>query len=213
MSVKIANRHHLKQFINQHIGKVLPLDVAAQMKVDIGCIDITPKMYSKIMTQYNKVKATQPKLKLDGGFSKKGKKSKKSKKRRKSNKRRTKKNQKGGFLDEIVIYSFGFVSLISIALFVIVSPFILVKDCLDKREADAQNQYSLEQRQRRWREDDLRAMNQSPPRRRGPNHLRAIKAFQKDGGSEFGDLSAAEAADRLMGEGITEASASYTRDN
>ena len=211
MSVKIANRHHLKQFINKHIGKVLPLDVAAQMKVDIGCIDITPKMYSKIMTQYNKVKRNRnPKLKLDGGFSKK---SKKSKKRRKSNKRRTKKNQKGGFLDEIVIYSFGFVSLISIALFVIVSPFILVKDCLDKREADAQNQYSQEQRQRRWREYDLRAMNQSPPRRRGSTQLRAIKAFQKDGGSEFGDPLTAEAANMLMGEGRTEWSASRTRDD
>ena len=217
MSVKIpTNPEHLKNFMINYIGKILPASEAKKIrkKLEKNCIDISKEMFDKIMAQYKKV-VKKEKVKLDGGSKKR------TKKRRKSNKRRTKKNQKGGLIGEFIIYSFGFVSLLSIALIVVAAPFILIKDCLDKRAVDAQNQYSLEQRQRRWREeeqqwreDELRTMNQSRPRpRRGRlNQVRQLRAFQNDGGSGFGDRSTAEAADLLLGEGITDMSASRARD-
>ena len=218
-SVKIANPDDLKEFINKYIGQVLPAKEAKQMTNNLQCMNITQNMYDKIMRQNKKVvKKERPEFELDGGFRKKRRKRRKSKKRRKSNKRRTKKNQKGGVVEEVIIGSFCFVSLLSIALFVIASPFILIKECADRIETrinDAPQQWTPERRRRENEQWDRRvAMNQSPPQpRRGwLNQFRQVDAFQNNGGSGFGDPTTAEAADRLLEEPITEMSASRARD-
>jgi hypothetical protein len=217
MSVKIpTNPEHLKNFMINYIGKILPASEAKKIrkKLEKNCMDISKEMFDKIMAQYKKV-VKKEKVKLDGGSKKR------TKKRRKSNKRRTKKNQKGGLIGEFIIYSFGFVSLLSIALIVVAAPFILIKDCYD------QHQTSLAHR--RWdREDEefqrevmdpyRERIRPSPPpqdtrtmtqRRLGRSrgHITPIKQARKHLG-----LKGRDATDAYIEEGLTVEGADAARD-
>ena len=170
------------------------------------CKNITYQIYDKIMLQYKKVvkRGKKPQIKLDGGSKKRTKRSRKSKKRR------TKKNQKGGDLVEFVLYSFAFLSLLSIAIPIISLPYILIKECYNKRKENLENQARLDT-QRGWQADAARLEElESRPRlrRRRPSQVRALKGLAKAKNKRL-DLGEAE---DLMEEPPTEKSATRARD-
>ena len=195
MIVKIPrNPEQLKNFLIKYIGKILPDAEAESMVEFLKCKNITDQMYDKIMIQYKKV--NKKKVKLDGGSKKRTKRSRKSKKRR------TKKNQKGGNLVEIVLYSFAFLSLLSIAIPIISLPYILIKECYNKRKENLENQARLDT-QRGWQAEAARLeelLREPRLRRRRPSQVRALKALAKAKNKRL-DLGEAE---DLMEEPSTE---------
>ena len=207
MIVKIpTNPEELKNFLIKYIGKILPDAEAESMREFLKCKNITYQIYDKIMLQYKKVvkRGKKPQIKLDGGSKKRTKRSRKSKKRR------TKKNQKGGDLVEFVLYSFAFLSLLSIAIPIISLPYILIKECYNKRKENLENQARLDT-QRGWQADAARLEElESRPRlrRRRPSQVRALKGLAK---AKNKRLEWGEAED-LMEEPPTEKSATRARD-
>ena len=207
MIVKIpTNPEELKNFLIKYIGKILPDAEAESMREFLKCKNITYQIYDKIMLQYKKVvkRGKKPQIKLDGGSKKRTKRSRKSKKRR------TKKNQKGGDLVEFVLYSFAFLSLLSIAIPIISLPYILIKECYNKRKENLENQARLDT-QRGWQADAARLEElESRPRlrRRRPSQGRALKGLAKAKNKRL-DLGEAE---DLMEEPPTEKSATRARD-
>ena len=207
MIVKIpTNPEELKNFLIKYIGKILPDAEAESMREFLKCKNITYQIYDKIMLQYKKVvkRGKKPQIKLDGGSKKR------TKRRRKSKKRRTKKNQKGGDLVEFVLYSFAFLSLLSIAIPIISLPYILIKECYNKRKENLENQARLDT-QRGWQADAARLEElESRPRlrRRRPSQVRALKGLAKAKNKRL-DLGEAE---DLMEEPPTEKSATRARD-
>ena len=201
-----TNPEELKNFLIKYIGKILPDAEAESMREFLKCKNITYQIYDKIMLQYKKVvkRGKKPQIKLDGGSKKRTKRSRKSKKRR------TKKNQKGGDLVEFVLYSFGFLSLLSIAIPIISLPYILIKECYNKRKENLENQARLDT-QRGWQADAARLEElESRPRlrRRRPSQVRALKGLAKAKNKRL-DLGEAE---DLMEEPPTEKSATRARD-
>ena len=207
MIVKIpTNPEELKNFLIKYIGKILPDAEAESMREFLKCKNITYQIYDKIMLQYKKVvkRGKKPQIKLDGGSKKRTKRSRKSKKRR------TKKNQKGGDLVEFVLYSFAFLSLLSIAIPIISLPYIFIKECYNKRKENLENQARLDT-QRGWQADAARLEElESRPRlrRRRPSQVRALKGLAKAKNKRL-DLGEAE---DLMEEPPTEKSATRARD-
>ena len=207
MIVKIpTNPEELKNFLIKYIGKILPDAEAESMREFLKCKNITYQIYDKIMLQYKKVvkRGKKPQKKQDGSTKKRTKRSRKSKKRR------TKKNQKGGDLVEFVLYSFAFLSLLSIAIPIISLPYILIKECYNKRKENLENQARLDT-QRGWQADAARLEElESRPRlrRRRPSQVRALKGLAKAKNKRL-DLGEAE---DLMEEPPTEKSATRARD-
>lgn len=205
MIVKIPrNPEELKNFLIKYIGKILPDAEADKMRELLKCKNITYQIYDKIMIQYKKVvkRGKKPQIKLDGGSKKR------TKRRRKSKKRRTKKNQKGGSLVEFVLYSFAFLSLLSIAIPIISLPFILIKECHNKRKENLENQARLDT-QRGWRAEEAELMSRSRPRLRGRSQLRAIRGLTK----AKKKIPPQDEMEDLMAEPHTEKSAERARDD
>ena len=222
MRVRISSADDLKKFINNYKGYVGPTANQIGNKiVNSGCVDITQDMYNQIMTQYKKVMIQYNKVvkkeKLDGGFRRERKKGRKSKKRRKSNKRRTKKNQKGGVGEEVIIYSFGFVSLLSIALLVIASPFIIIKDCHDKRKEYLGNLARLERERVEGERAEEEASRQLRHRRSAASRSRSRRRTHVPAILAKGEASnkkpTIEEVEDLILEGITRKSATRSRED
>ena len=215
MKVRIPNTPELLQiFMRAHIGKILPPDATKKFKKTLECGGINDTQFKKIMNRYMVV-VGKKKVKLDGGSKKRTK--RRTKRRGKSNKRRTKKNQKGGVLGEFIIYSFGFVSLLAIALCVVATPFILIKDCYNEHRIN--ETYRIREQEdadrRRTYEDNRDAMfspydenAQQPVRYRlDLGKKRAIKAVQRSGKNFSPDQY-----NIILSEDVTRESAETARD-
>ena len=199
--MRVTNPVELKNFVIKYMGKILPTTIAESFKNDLECIDITHETYNKIMSQWQSVK--REKLKLDGGslFRRKRTKKKRKKRNKKSSKRRTKKNQKGGDPFTFIGYSFATLSFLSIAIPIIIYPFILVNNCLQSIEKKRARELALLKKRemikrRRQEREEREEREQQVIRKRRNRSRRGERGERRDGILHVKEMTAPELAEQ-----------------